>query len=80
MPDDKRDLELALRLAEQATAEVEHGNWAYEDTLGLAYFVNGNVSDAITAQERAVRLCNDAQAGHPCIEIADRLTEFRRAQ
>jgi len=77
VPEAQRDVPLAVRLGEQATDSVEHGNWAYEDTLGLAYFYNGQQAQAIEAQERAVILCNEAQAGHPCIELADRLTAFR---
>ena len=77
---DQQDLALALTLIQQATDEVHHNSWAYEDTLGLAYFMNGDTPNAIAAQETAVSLCNDAQAGAPCTELAERLASFERGE
>lgn len=80
IPEDKRDLDLAVALAEQATAELNHESWAQEDTLGLAYYLNGQVPQAIEAQSRAVELCEAAQAGLPCAELKDRLGRFERGE
>lgn len=80
LPEDKRDLELALLLAEQATDEAGHDNWAYEDTLGLAYFENGRLDDALAAQKTAVKACEEQGAGRACQELRDRLVQFEAAR
>jgi hypothetical protein len=78
IPESQRDIPLAVRLAEQATGEVDHKNWAYEDTLGLALHMNGQLEAAIAAQQTAVDLCTEANAGAPCVELRERLTSFEQ--
>jgi hypothetical protein len=76
IPESQRDIPLAVRLAEQATGEVGHQNWAYEDTLGLALQMDGQLEAAIAAQQTAVDLCVEAGAGPPCDELSERLASF----
>ncbi len=78
IPESQRDIPLAVRLAEQATGEVDHQNWAYEDTLGLALQMDGQLEAAIVAQQTAVDLCIAASAGPPCVELRERLESFER--
>lgn len=79
--EDKRDLALALTLAEQATAEANHWDLAYEDTLGLALFLNGKVEEAVKTQSGAVRLCEKQKAPEAlCDELRERLVEFEQAE
>ena len=70
----KRDFKLALRAAIRAD-ELTHGeNGAILDTLALAFFENGDPAKALKAQEKAVKLMGDSDAG-----VKARLEKYRKA-
>lgn len=70
----KAALETALK-ADQAAGGKDFGT---ADTLARAYFVNGDVKNAVAAQERAVRLAEGTEAANdPALK--QRLEEYRKA-
>ncbi len=54
-----RDLELALRMAEQACAASEHKSPAYLDTKAGLLSMLGRIEEAVTVQEKAIELAED---------------------
>ena len=70
-----RDHSLALRAARVAVAAMPD-NPAYLDTLGLALFDSGEITEAIAVQRRALQACEDQQAAF-CGELRERLTRFQ---
>jgi thiol-disulfide isomerase/thioredoxin len=70
-------LKVALEAAQKADALAKGEDAAIADTLGKAYFDNGQVEKAVETQERAVKLAK----GNPEIEaeLTKRLEEFKKA-
>jgi len=79
VPPNRRDVGLAVSLAEAACAQTGHASWMYEDTRGYALFQAGRIHDAVEAQALATQLCIDDGAGDQCDELQERLTQFRDA-
>lgn len=75
LPEERRDLALALALAERAVEETEREDWAHLDTLALARWEIGDHAGALDDQEEAVRKCHDDAAG--CDDLEERLDRFR---
>jgi len=70
----RRDYKLALKAATRSN-ELTHGeNGAILDTLALALFETGDQAKALEAQEKAVKLMGDADAG-----LKERLEKYRKA-
>ena len=59
IPDDQRDLKLALKLAERAVKATQGHDGAILDTLARAQFVNGLKKEAIATQQKAVKASPD---------------------
>ncbi|HYG74419.1 MAG TPA: redoxin family protein [Planctomycetota bacterium] len=58
----KRDLDLALKLAQRADELAAHENAYILETLAAVYFQRGDRDKAISTQEAAVKLSNDEDA------------------
>jgi hypothetical protein len=56
---EKRDLDLALKLALRADALAKHADAAILDTLARAHFEKGDLDKAIAAQTEAVAKASD---------------------
>jgi len=70
----RRDYKLARKAASRAD-ELTHGeNGAILDTLAIALFETGDQAKALEAQEKAVKLMGDADAG-----VKARLEKYRKA-
>jgi len=70
----RRDYKLARKAATRAD-ELSHGeNGAILDTLAVALFETGDASKALEAQEKAVKLMGDSDAG-----VKQRLEKYRKA-
>jgi len=80
------DTKLAVELAEQVIADPEHSNnYMYVDTLAAAYAADGQYTQAVSTQEKAISLIKAAYetSENPSPEIADfeaRLTLFQSQQ
>lgn len=61
IPDDQRDLKLALKLAERAVKASKGHEGSILDTLARAQFANGLQKEAIATQQRAVKAAPDDQ-------------------
>ncbi len=70
----KRDVKLALKAATRADELTNGENGPILDTLALAYFRNGEPARALKAQEKAVKLMGDGNAG-----MIERLEQYRKA-
>jgi thiol-disulfide isomerase/thioredoxin len=75
LPPEQRDRTLALAAA-RAAVTAAPGEAAYLDTLGLALFENGEQTEAIDVQVRAVGACEVEEADF-CAELKARLRTFR---
>ena len=72
-----RDLDLAL-LASQRADELRHGkDPGVIDTVARAWFLKGDVNQAVTLQQKAVDLADDA---HQKAELQQRLDEYTKAK
>ncbi len=70
----KRDVKLALRAAIRADELSKGENGPILDTLALAYFKTGEPAKALKAQEKAVKLMGEGDAG-----VMERLEQYRKA-
>ncbi|PCJ59987.1 MAG: hypothetical protein COA79_09275 [Planctomycetota bacterium] len=52
----ERRVKLALKIALKASSDFKQTNEDIEDTLGLAYFLNGDIEKAIITQKRAKKI------------------------
>jgi hypothetical protein len=68
----------SLEVAQKADELAKQMDPAIADTLGRAYFVNGNVTKALDTQERAVKLSKGTQFEQDKT-ITDRLEQYRKA-
>lgn len=59
IPDDERDLKLALKLAERGVKGSEGKDASILDTLARAQFMNGKKDEAVATQTKAVKLADD---------------------
>ena len=75
LPEGRRDLTLAVRAARSAVRS-KPDSAAYLDTLGLALYQSGEVSEAISVQERAVASCAQQKEAF-CGDLQERLQQFR---
>ncbi len=53
---------LALAAAEKCNQASSGNNWTFLDTLALAKFENGQVTEAINLEKKALELCPDEGA------------------
>lgn len=74
---ESRDFDLALRLAQRAAELTSREDGMILDTLALALFRKGQVSEAIRTQERAIELTRDPDTR---AEFAARLEMFKKAR
>jgi thiol-disulfide isomerase/thioredoxin len=74
IPDADRDVKLALKAATRANELTKGESGAILDTLALAYFKTGEPAKALEAQEKAIKLMGDSDAG-----MKDRLEQYRKA-
>jgi thiol-disulfide isomerase/thioredoxin len=74
---ENRDFDLALRLAQRAADLTNREDGMILDTLALALFRKGRVTEAITTQERALELTRDPDTK---AEFAARLEMFKKAR
>jgi tetratricopeptide (TPR) repeat protein len=59
-PDDQyRDKEQALELAKKACEATRMRDWTHIDTLAAAHAINGQFSEAIGVQEKALEMAPD---------------------
>ena len=71
--------ELALRIARRANELTEQGNWAYVDTLALAEFEAGHVSQAIELEQKAIGLSKAKAGGSGMADMQKALARFKAA-
>lgn len=76
-PIDQATKKFALSVAEKADRLHKGNDPATADTLARAYFVNGQIDQAITTQERAVK---NGKGSDLEKELAERLEEYKRAK
>lgn len=74
------DYKLALRVAELAAKASKHEDAAILDTLALSYFKNGDKTNAIKWQEKAVELAkkDEAMPAEMLKDLEERLAEFKK--
>ena len=72
--DSKRDFKLALKAAIKADELTKGENGPILDTLALAYFKTGEPVKALKAQEKAIKLMGDGDAG-----MKERMEQYRKA-
>ena len=77
VPEDNRDLEMALKIAKQVNTATDGKEPAVLDTYALALFENGQVADAIKIQTKAVKLA-DGQDPRWVDELKKNLERYKR--
>jgi thiol-disulfide isomerase/thioredoxin len=73
---EKRQVDVALKAAEKASAKMDGKDANILDTLALAQFENGQVSQAIATQEKAIELVDIDEMK---AEFSKRLEKFKKA-
>ena len=69
------EAQIALKLSERSNDMTGHGNWAFVDTLALARFKTGAVSEAVSLEKKAIELADGAGGG----ELEEVLARFEAA-
>jgi thiol-disulfide isomerase/thioredoxin len=77
LPDDLRDKELALKMAQTATKTSKDDNAGFLDTLAVALFANGKIDEAITTEKKAIKAASDNPEMKKVLEAT--LAEFEKA-
>jgi len=68
VPPAQQDLELTLKIAEQASFVQDHKDGATLDTLARVYYEQGNLEQAVTWQRKAAERAPDQQAIRKTLE------------
>ena len=71
---------MALEYAQKAVAKTEWKNWNSIDTLALALFQNGKISEAIATEKIAIALLPETMPEDERKQFQDRLKKFEAAQ
>lgn len=77
LPEDKRDLETALKAAEKANTEANGENPMILDTYALALFQNDKIEEAVAIQDKAVTMV--AENENTQAELQARLDRYKAA-
>lgn len=77
IPDEQRDLDLALAAATKASELTKQSEPDILDTLALVHFKRGDVAAAVATQRKAVDLVDDEDAKE---ELREKLEEYQNAQ
>ncbi len=77
LPDELRDKELALKMAETAAKATEEKEASILDTLAVAYSENGNIEKAIEVEKKAISLTGDNEELKKALQ--ENLAEFEKA-
>ena len=73
---EKRDLDMALKLAQRAVELSKGESGMILDTLGLAYFEKGDLAKAVETQEKAVKHAEDDDTKDQLLET---LAKYKKA-